>query len=585
MVRLLLFMAVVSPSVLAAKTSVQKGANAPKVLMRAERLGEQNMATVEAGPQAKEQQQDPPPGKQDQRADKGDAGKGERHAKAENAVAEMVAAEKAVADRAIAAAERARARATQKAAAEKVAAEEAAAEKAAAAAAEKAAAEQAAAEKAAAEKTAAEEAAAAATPTPPINIRFGGNGNERDVDGGQGVQYKIRGEQIKALYCEDDAKHNIGKCFGCVEKAACFHGKSMSSMRKHYLALDVPADGVYNHHKAELWASCHADSGKWTLKILPEEPGYKEDRHGKHGNGLQNGVLTLYVNGKMFKTISPDTEQLTFEIPITGDSHIMVVFTRTDRTKAAWALIRFAAKDVDAGADKCMGVKDCLRDLVGSEAAYALRNSNKHQWKCVMADSSVKRIAISKECDVWFGCLSTEGQLEKMQTFLGAAMRPRGGKGALLDKRSKKNSKMAKKKDSKKPKKANTSKKNSLGQKNSLVSEATDSVSATDSPCFDPSTEDPESWECECFDEMAESCGGPNEECIRKMMCNKCSLCLSWKQTHCSSNQVKKHKKKCTGTSSLLMQRSENNETTTAKGNMDGTLQDTLKGKCSSESQ
>jgi len=353
-------------------------------------------------------------------------------------------------------------------------------------------------------------------------------------------------------------------------------------MRKHYLALDVPAVGGYNHHKAELWASCHADSGKWTLKILSEEPGSKEDRH---GNGLQNGVLTLYVNGKMFKTISPDTEQLTFEIPITGDSHIMVVFTRTDRTKAAWALISMQARDMDAGADKCMGVKDCLRDLVGSEAAYALRNSNKHQWKCVMADSSVKRIAISKECDVWFGCLSTEGQLEKMQTFLGAAMRPRGGKGALLDKRSKKNSKMAKKKDSKKPKKANTSKKNSLGQKNSLVSEATDSVSATDSPCFDPSTEDPESWECECFDEMAESCGGPNEECIRDMMCNKCSLCLSWKQTHCSSKQVQKHKKKCTGTSSLLMQRSENNETTTAKGNMDGTLQDTLKGKCSSESQ
>jgi len=361
--------------------------------------------------------------------------------------------------------------------------------------------------------------------------------------------FKLRGEQIKALYCKDD-----GKCLECVKKAACFHGETTSYGGSNNfgpydgpdLALDVPAVGGYNRHEAHLWASCHGDSGRWELLV------FKEDFFDTNKRGLQNGVLMVYVNGKYFKTFSEadshKANRVYHNIPITGNSHIMVVFVRTDSTKAASASIRLVAKDVLAKTDSCMGAKDCLSLLVGSDAAFALRNSNELQWQCLMADSSVTRIATSSACDPWFECLSTAEQLDKMKTFLGAAMR-------LLP--------------------------DSLGQKNSLVSEATESVSATDSSCIDPSTEDPESWECECFDEMSKSCDVPNQEdCIRELMCNKCSLCLAWKQTHCSSDSVTKHEEECTGnvagTSSLLMQRGENNETTREKGNMGGTLQESI---------
>jgi len=380
------------------------------------------------------------------------------------------------------------------------------------------------------------------------------------------VSFKLRGEQVKALYCKDD-----GKCFGCVKKAACFNAATYSygpgtrsnpkgtlNVIEPDLALYVPAVGGYNRHEAHLWASCNGDeeNGMWGLLV------FKEDEL-QNKRGLQNGVLMVYVNGKYFKTFSEADARSGFlglnyhNIPITGNSHIMVVFVRTDSAKAASADIRLVARNVRPNTDSCMGAKDCLSLLVGSDAAFALRNSNELQWQCLMADSSVTRIATSSACDPWFECLSTAEQLDKMKTFLGAAMR-------LLP--------------------------DSLGQKNSLVSEATESVSATDSSCIDPSTEDPESWECECFDEMSKSCDVPNQEdCIRELMCNKCSLCLAWKQTHCSSDSVTKHEEECTGnvagTSSLLMQRGENNETTKEKGNMGGTLQDTLKGKCSSETQ
>lgn len=49
--------------------------------------------------------------------------------------------------------------------------------------------------------------------------------------------------------------------------------------------------------------------------------------------------------------------------------------------------------------------------------------------------------------------------------------------------------------------------------------------------CTDPSSDDPEAWECECFEEMATSCSnqGLGEDCIRDLMCRHPDVCPSWK--------------------------------------------------------
>ena len=46
---------------------------------------------------------------------------------------------------------------------------------------------------------------------------------------------------------------------------------------------------------------------------------------------------------------------------------------------------------------------------------------------------------------------------------------------------------------------------------------------------IDPSTEDPEAWQCECLEEFLSICSGWNEDCIRLLMCNSQYIARSWK--------------------------------------------------------
>jgi len=56
--------------------------------------------------------------------------------------------------------------------------------------------------------------------------------------------------------------------------------------------------------------------------------------------------------------------------------------------------------------------------------------------------------------------------------------------------------------------------------------------------CIDPALADPESWECECVEEMTETCGGVDEECFRGLLCKNGNVCAEWKQTHCPASLI-----------------------------------------------
>jgi len=58
--------------------------------------------------------------------------------------------------------------------------------------------------------------------------------------------------------------------------------------------------------------------------------------------------------------------------------------------------------------------------------------------------------------------------------------------------------------------------------------------------CVNPAEDDPGTWACECMDETIDYCGGTNEECFVRVMCDNSNICQSWKTTNCAdSNEAR----------------------------------------------
>jgi len=54
--------------------------------------------------------------------------------------------------------------------------------------------------------------------------------------------------------------------------------------------------------------------------------------------------------------------------------------------------------------------------------------------------------------------------------------------------------------------------------------------------CVNPAEDDPGTWACECMDETIDYCGGTNEECFVRVMCDNSNICQSWKTTNCADS-------------------------------------------------
>ena len=56
--------------------------------------------------------------------------------------------------------------------------------------------------------------------------------------------------------------------------------------------------------------------------------------------------------------------------------------------------------------------------------------------------------------------------------------------------------------------------------------------------CIDPATYDPEAAECECFNDIQESCSGKSDEegCILEKVCANANICSAWKDEKCTAS-------------------------------------------------
>ena len=107
----------------------------------------------------------------------------------------------------------------------------------------------------------------------------------------------------------------------------------------------------------------------------------------------------------------------------------------------------------------------------GSEDGFTLRNSNKAQLRCIEAPDPA---AISSTCGEWKQCLVAQKKTYEIKAFL------RAGVGSDVP---------------------------------SVIQAMPGDMAAMtedekEEECVDPSVADPESWECECLEQMKVTCAG-----------------------------------------------------------------------------
>lgn len=228
---------------------------------------------------------------------------------------------------------------------------------------------------------------------------------------------------------------------------------------------------------AEVWAQCiDGGSANWGVLVM----------------SVLQGVVKVYIDDDEVQYTSMSETMF----PINKDSRIRVEFTRTGNGNA-YAVVRLKAHNVDESVDTCMSTKNCLKEIgdVNQAASFELRNSNDMQSKCLRGELS------SSKCTAWRNCLqNVPGGYTDFANALSAAVEP---------------------------------------VTSMLVEDSSETVAKDDSHCVDPSTADPESWECECLQKMKDNCLAQNRavdaDCFRDLYCKDDRVCCSWKSTHCES--------------------------------------------------
>lgn len=163
---------------------------------------------------------------------------------------------------------------------------------------------------------------------------------------------------------------------------------------------------------------------------------------------------------------------------------------------------------------QCQESKACLA-VFESTSWYArrLRNSNTMQVECLQAPMS----DTTNTCAKWRSCLQQAGdhQEERLLTLLHAA---------------------------------------GVGQVGPMPIPETPG-----SHCINPLIEDPESWQCDCFDEMLQRCermvgvaGYTKTRCLQAQWCDHDFVCDFWKKSICSDSSMDILRSALKNSSSLL---------------------------------
>jgi len=259
-------------------------------------------------------------------------------------------------------------------------------------------------------------------------------------------------------------------------------------------------------------------------------------------NGKKNGLLELHVGSEKVD-LTQFSAQNTTQLPITGEdtARIRLLWYPSNKYTRSYVMVWLWAHNVDPSVDTCMAVKDCL-EIFGddSEEAFKLRNANKEQWRCLTGQLSGMSNLMRSVCGEWDNCVTTSGKKPLLVALLGAAM-----------------------------------KQESLLEAVSFANDTRQNVDAES--CVDPQVDDPESYDCECAEEMSATCSGPNhadqdlETCLTTLLCQNSNVCSSWKRGHCAG--------------SLMEQRRQESTKVARIDKLHNGLESTVQGKCTSETQ
>jgi len=351
--------------------------------------------------------------------------------------------------------------------------------------------------------------------SPTQSIDFGGSLHTTDSQG-----RLVRPEFAKSEVCKDT------KCEDCtsITGSGCWNGASSGVY--DWMQVNVDANDPKDTYALEVFASCSSSTGSWIVR--PKE--------------IVNAYVKVYVDGALQKTLQDADSNcasncetnfgksgstVTLNIASGQKARIRIVLQPKKSGSVARAKMAIQANSIDSGVDECMSTKVCLSVLGDNSAdSYELRNSNLKQRDCLSGTWQ------SAKCTEWKNCLPAD-QEEKLLAFLKASLRAPALEEVGMAKRSHKTKEVT---------------------------------------CMDPSSTDPESWECECVDMIVEKCGGVDETCFFNTMCAHADICSEWKTAN-----------ECPG---ALEQNAAAIKRTTRSANislLDTGLDNALQGKCAEQ--
>jgi len=136
--------------------------------------------------------------------------------------------------------------------------------------------------------------------------------------------------------------------------------------------------------------------------------------------------LKVYVNDVLGPPLVNDKEWKQTMVKgesSTGDGNpqkLHIDFTPANPAQDSSAECEVAAKRVSAAFERCQDKKNCLRVFGdGSEAGFAMRNSNENQWLCVSGGGLNGQALVSK-CTEWKDCMLEEKN-ELLETVVKTA--------------------------------------------------------------------------------------------------------------------------------------------------------------------
>jgi hypothetical protein len=378
-----------------------------------------------------------------------------------------------------------------------------------------------------------------------VDIEFGGAEQMSDTKGDL-----HRPELVKSLRC-----NGLTQCSNCEQQSSCWHGVHGygAGGEDGQLVIDVTEDDS-DSFVAEVFLACGGSGTDAKLELQLHELLNAKLLVFVDGTQVDledpvEGTQVTEINAGNWQNMEHHAHQLQSHLSPNFKGTVRLVLQRTPGTSHSRARIEFDARKVATITNECMDVKACLNVFGdGSVAGFQIRNDNSLQLACLQNQMQSMTQAQKDKCAEWKACLSQNpSTMETLKTFLEVAFATATG----------------------------------------LIQ--TQKVTRTQ-VCVDPAVDDPESLECNCYDNALATCqpAEATDICLKRFMCNSAGICDSWKQGRCSGQGLlteQNHSQSDAGIA-LLEKRQARTAASSGSGTRsavvrdDGQLDDTLTDKC-----